>query len=314
MQVIDTLAALDQAKLDNVVVALGNFDGVHLGHRKLIGQAIEQAKKLAASTVVLTFNPHPLKLLAPEKFPKLLSTYAQRVEMFRQLGVDIVILLPFSLELANLSPRQFVTQVLLEKLHAVHVCVGFNYSFGKGGQGTAENLGEFGRELNFGVTIVEQALRHGKIISSTEIRDALEHGEIEEAHDFLGYWPTITGKVVRGDQRGRLIGFPTANLEPPDDLLIPTRGVYAAWARVGGKVWPAMVNIGLNPTFKLDNEYRIETHIFNFGRNIYGERLDLIFRKKLREERKFNGIAELRSQLTKDKLIAGNVLQANTKA
>ncbi len=310
MRVINDLAELEQAGLRRVVAALGNFDGVHLGHRELIRAAVSRAEQSGGQSAVVTFVPHPLKVLAPDKSPKLLTTLPQRLRHFEALGVDVVILLPFTLELAALSPVEFVRRILREKLDTVHVFVGFNYSFGHGATGGPDELAELGEELGFGVSVVEPRRVDGVIVSSTLIRGALERGDIDEVEKFLGYWPSVPGIVVKGDRRGRTIGYPTANVEPPGDLLIPARGVYAAWVSVSrDSMYPAMVNIGAKPTFKDWSEDIIEAHIFDFDQDIYGQTVEVFFRRRLRHERKFASVGDLLRQLEKDKITSYSILK-----
>ncbi len=310
MRVINDLAELEQAGLRHVVAALGNFDGVHLGHRELIKAAVTRAEQSGGLSAVVTFVPHPMKVLAPEKFPKLLTTLPQRLRHFEALGVDVAILLPFTLELAMLSPAEFVRRILREKLDTVHVYVGFNYSFGSGAKGGPDELVGLGEEMGFGVSVIEPRRVDDVIVSSTLIRGALERGDIDEAEKFLGYWPSVPGMVVQGDRRGRTIGYPTANVEPPEDLLIPARGVYAAWVSVSkDSLYPAMVNIGAKPTFKAWSEDVIEAHIFDFDRDIYGQTVEVFFRRHLRDERKFANVGDLLRQLKNDQITSYNILK-----
>lgn len=311
MKTISNLAELEQARLPRLVIALGNFDGVHLGHQQLIKSAVTKAKELNSGSAVVTFNPHPLKILAPHRFPKLLTSLGQRVEHFAALGADYCVLLPFCQDMSKMSPREFVENILLEKLRAVHLCVGFNYSFGFGGKGSPADLIELGQDLGFGVSVVEPQRVDGVIVSSTEIRNALERGNIELATRFLGYFPAITGLVVSGDRRGRTIGYPTANVDTMDDLLIPANGVYAAWVEVNGERLPGMVNIGKKPTFKSEDEITIEAHIFDFNADIYGEKIIVHFYHRLRDERKFNNVDDLLVQLKKDQMQARKLLKNN---
>jgi len=308
VKVIDNMTDLEKAKLHNLVLALGNFDGVHLGHRKLIEEAVGKAEEINSQAAVVTFDPHPLKILAPERIPKLLTTLDQRLNHFAELGIDIAVLLPFTRELAKLPPGEFVENILIGIMKAAHVCVGFNYTFGSGGKGGPVTLRELGSELGFGVSVVEPQRVNGVIVSSTEIRGALERGDVEEAAQYLGYRPSVPGIVVSGERRGRTIGFPTANVKPPEDLLVPARGVYAAWVGVEGEIFPSMVNIGLKPTFKTWGENTIEAHIFDFDRDIYGQKVEIFFRSRLRNEQKFRGIDELFEQLRLDRKAAYKIL------
>ncbi|HZW82185.1 MAG TPA: bifunctional riboflavin kinase/FAD synthetase [Candidatus Deferrimicrobium sp.] len=309
MIVIDTLVKLEEAALSNLVVALGNFDGVHLGHRKLLTEALDKARELRARSAVITFEPHPLKVIDPSRFPKLLTTVEQRIEHFAAMGIDIVVLLPFNKELSGLTPREFAQNVLQKKLGAIHACVGFNYTFGRGGKSGPEELRSLGKELGFGVSEVTPQAVEGVLVSSTEIRACLEQGDIERAQKYLGYWPSVAGIVVSGDRRGRTLGYPTANVQPPADNLVPARGVYAGWVKYRNRQYPAMVNIGLKPTFKDSDESTIEAHIFDFDKDIYEENVEVVFRLRLREEQKFADIKQLLIQLELDAQETCKVLQ-----
>lgn len=311
VKIIDNWTEFAESGLHNLVVALGNFDGVHLGHRQLITEAVQKAHEISGQAAVLTFNPHPQQLLAPERFSKLLTSINQRLHRFAQLGVDIVILLPFTHELASLSPKEFAQEILVSKMGVNHVYVGFNYSFGRGGRGGPNELLNLGSELGFAVTVVEPTKINGKIVSSTLIREALEQGNIEEAYGFLGSWPAIEGIVVSGDRIGRTIGFPTANVATADEQLLPARGVYAAWVAIDGVNWPAMVNIGLRPTFKSWEKPTVEAHIFDFSADIYDTKVEVIFRRRLRDEQKFSEVSALIRQLNLDCVAAQTVLSGS---
>lgn len=314
MEVFDSWEELGQAGLKDIVAALGNFDGIHLGHRKLIGEAVSIAQKLNTKSAVVTFEPHPLKILAPEKFPKLLTTTEQRLKHFANLGVDYVLLLPFSHELAKLSPISFVERILMGKINVVHVCVGFNYSFGTGGAGGPEDLKQMGLDLGFSVSIIKPEKVADTIVSSTVVRGYLERGDIEEAERYLGYWPSLPGIVVHGEQRGRTIGFPTANVEPPPDFICPAAGVYAAWFELESKLYAAMVNIGSKPTFKDSSQITIEAHLFKFKRDIYDQAVEIYFRRRLRDERKFANVNDLLTQLRHDESEAYYLLKKDDTA
>ncbi|MDA8440867.1 MAG: bifunctional riboflavin kinase/FAD synthetase [Peptococcaceae bacterium] len=313
VKIIDKWTELDTNGPGPQVIALGNFDGVHIGHRQLITATVAKAKQLGAQATVLTFNPHPLQLLAPDKFPRLLSTLNQRLHYFAQLGVDQTILLPFTQEIADESPQKFVADVLVGKLHAAHIFVGFNYTFGQGGKAGPAELEELGRTYGFGVSVIGPIAVQGVTVSSTEVRQAMERGDIADAKAFLGYWPALEGIVVSGDRVGRTIGFPTANVEPLDEILIPARGVYAAWVAVDGKLWPSMVNIGLRPTFQTVERPTIEAHLFDFAEDIYDHKVEIIFCQRLRDECKFASIDELIAQLQQDKMQTLHVLQSETE-
>ncbi|NLI92182.1 MAG: bifunctional riboflavin kinase/FAD synthetase [Peptococcaceae bacterium] len=285
---------------DPSVIALGNFDGVHLGHQKLLKFGLQKAKSLQMGLSVLLFDPHPLKVLYPERKLNLLTGREERLVLFERIGVDRVFLLPFSLDFANTSPEDFVRDILLS-LGAAHVVVGFNYSFGFQGKGNPASLEEFGRQYGFGVSIIQAQKLGEKIISSTEIRRYLIHGEIEMAKRMIGRSPNIYGEVVHGDGRGRNLGYPTANILVDEDLLIPKNGVYAVTSEIDRQLYGGMMNIGVRPTFTDEQEKTIEIYFLDYQGNLYGRNLIINIEARLRSERKFNGMEEIISQLNRDK-------------
>lgn len=289
------------------VLALGNFDGVHLGHQELLKCGLKKAQSLHVRFSVLLFDPHPLKVLYPERKLELLTGHEERLKLFEKLGVSEVFFLPFTPQLAYTSPEEFVTEILL-KIGAVHVVVGFNYSFGFQGKGSPSNLEEFGKKYGFGVSVIQAQKLNDKVISSTEIRRYLLNGEIDLAQKMMGRSPNIAGKVSHGDGRGRILGYPTANLEIHEDLLIPKNGVYAISADIGGKIYGGMMNIGVRPTFRTNQERTIEVNFFAYEGDLYGKELIINIEARLRSERKFSGQDEIITQLTKDKEQAINVL------
>jgi len=289
------------------VVALGNFDGVHLGHQKLLKCALEKARSLNIGVSVLLFDPHPLRKLYPERRLNLLTGREERLALFDEIGVDRVFVFPFTLDFARTSPEEFVKQILL-KIGAVHVIVGFNYSFGCQGQGSPKDLEAFGKAYGFGVSIIQAQKIGDKVISSTEIRKYLLHGDIEMAKKMMGRSPNITGKVIHGDARGRELGFPTANIEIDQDLLIPKNGVYAVSTQIEGHIYGGMMNIGVRPTFTDQQQKTIEINFFDYQGDLYGKKMMICIEARLRAERRFNGKEEMISQLYKDKAEAITVL------
>jgi len=285
----------------SLYLALGNFDGVHLGHQQLIRELVEQARIEGGRAAAFIFEPHPSRVLAPERAPNLLVTAERKAELLRESGLDILIYNSFTMDIARTSPREFVENILVKKLEVRQVYVGFNYTFGHKGAGTPEILEELGREYGFGVRIIPPVEVDGEVVSSSLIRSYLEKGEIEAAGKLLGYYPMIEGLVVEGEKRGSTIGFPTANLAVPADLSIPNRGVYSARAEVDGKVYKAAVNIGNKPTFHADYPICVEAHLIDFDDNVYGKQVRLFFRHKIRDEKKFAGVEELMGQITRDR-------------
>ena len=290
------------------VLALGNFDGVHLGHRRLLEHGLGQAVRLGVGLSVLIFEPHPLKVLFPEREIKLLSTTGERLLYLETIGVQTVYLLPFTREMANTSPEQFVEKVLLP-LGMIHVVVGFNYSFGAEGRGNSELIQALGKKYGFGVSVLQAQTIGGQVISSSSIRRALLHGDIILASSLLGHPPCLRGTVEHGEERGRELGYPTANILPSEDYLIPKRGVYAVWACLDGKCVSGMMNIGMKPTFHDLYTTMVEIHFFDFIGDLYGSEIMVNIVERLRDERKFKGVNELMIQLKKDRVKAEQILR-----
>ncbi|AFQ45500.1 bifunctional riboflavin kinase/FAD synthetase [Desulfosporosinus meridiei] len=289
------------------VLALGNFDGVHLGHRKLLLHGFEQAVVLGVGLDVLIFEPHPLKVLFPERGVKLLSSTQERLQYMEELGVHTVYHLPFTLEMANTSPEEFVEKILLP-LGVMHVVVGFNYSFGAQGKGNPELLQALGHKHGFGVSVLQAQTIDGRVISSSSIRKAILQGDIQLASSLLGHLPCLRGTVIHGEERGRILGYPTANILTSDDFLIPKRGVYAIWSLIDGRRVLGMMNIGMKPTFHEMYDTVVEVHFFDFDGNLYEKEITVFIEARLRDERKFDGVNELLKQLDKDCSTAKAVL------
>lgn len=290
------------------VLALGNFDGVHLGHRRLLEHGLGQAVRLGVVLSVLIFEPHPLKVLFPERELKLLSTTGERLLYLETIGVQTIYHLTFTREMANTSPEQFVEKILLP-LGVIHVVVGFNYSFGAQGRGNPELIQTLGKKHGFGVSVFQAQTIGGRVISSSSIRKALLHGDIILASSLLGRPPCLRGTVVHGEERGRQLGYPTANILPAEDYLIPKRGVYAVWAYLDGKRVSGMMNIGMKPTFHDLYTTMVEVHFFDFIGDLYGSEITVHIVERLRDERKFNGVNELLMQLKKDRVKAESALR-----
>lgn len=283
-----------------VYLALGNFDGVHLGHKQLIEKMVTRANQNNGVSAALIFEPHPAAVLFPEKAPRLLVTAEHKAELLEELGLDILIYTPFTLDVARWTPENFVQIILVNTLKIREAYVGFNYSFGYKGAGTPEMLAELGQKYKIRVNIIPEVTVNGEIVSSTLIRKALENGDINWARTMLGHWPVIEGKVIAGEHRGSTIGFPTANLGVDAGLIVPGKGVYTARTVIDGNIFTSVVNIGSKPTFHEEYPVSIETFILNFSGNIYGKHLRLFLLNKLRDEQKFNGIEELISQIKND--------------
>jgi riboflavin kinase / FMN adenylyltransferase len=292
-----------------VVVALGNFDGVHLGHQEVLRRAVEEGRRRNMKVIAATFHPHPRAVLGAGDPPKLLTPLELRCEMLLGYGADEVWVIPFDLDLSRKTPEQFVKDVLIGEGHAGVVVVGENFRFGHRAGGRFSDLLRLMREA--GGTAAGVEVRSGGMeggISSTRIRDLISGGDVTEAAGLLGRPYMLRGEVVVGDRRGRSIGFPTANVVPDSNAVIPARGVYAGFVRTGSKEWAACTNVGVAPTFGR-TESRVEAHLLDFEGDLYGRVVDVRFVARIREERRFSGVDELIGQIRRDvkeaRIIAG---------
>jgi riboflavin kinase/FMN adenylyltransferase len=284
----------------NSVLAIGNFDGIHLGHQAILRGTVERAGELGAVSTALTFDPSPRKVLRPESAPLRLSTNAQRMEWFGLLGLDAAVVLPFTLELARLSPEDFVEQILVGDLRIRAVLVGENFRFGHKQAGDVTLLRHLGLKHGFEVIVVPPVVSHGEIVSSTVIRREITAGNVTHAARLLGRPFVLSGQVVSGTGTGRKFTFPTLNLKPEQELL-PGRGVYITRTSIPGeaRTLRSVTNIGMRPTFN-GSGLTVETHLLDFSREIAPDRIQVHFWKRLREEKKFSGPEELRSQIARD--------------
>lgn len=288
-------------KFYNLVVGLGNFDGVHLGHKKLIEELVKKAKKLKGTPAVFTFYPHPDVVLNPFNCHPLLLTQGAKRNMIAQLGVKLFIQIPFTPDFARITAQDFIERILYHGLEGRAVFVGYNYTFGYKGEGTPELLKESSAKYGFTVHVIPPVTVNGQVVSSTHIRNLLLQGKVTEAKEFLGYYPYLEGIVVSGEQRGTTLGFPTANLEPETDVLTPANGVYAVKVQVEEDTFWGVANIGVKPTFHAQrNKINIEAHLLDFYGNLYHRRIRIFFIKRLRGERKFSSPEELTTQIQQD--------------
>ncbi len=287
------------------VVTVGEYDGVHRGHRTIVSEMHRLAAERGCATAVVTFDRHPATIVRPESAPLLLCDLDHKLELLAETGVDYTLVVEFTPEQAEVPAEVFARQVLVDCLQARAVVVGADFHFGKGRRGNVETLGVVGEEFGYeviGLPLVKHLTGEGEVISSTSIRAALSDGDVEKAHRLLGRPFEVRGVVTPGDRRGRTIGFPTANIPTTTDLQVPADGVYAAWyIREDGKQYPAAVNIGKRPTFYDDADRSlIEAHLIGFRGDLYGESAKIRFVRRLRGERKFEGIEALKEQLVKD--------------
>lgn len=287
------------------VLTLGVFDGLHLGHQRIMQTVVERANKVEAHATAITFDPHPRAVLHPESAPPLLQTLDQRLANFEVLGIEQAIVLPFDKEFASHPAEDFLYEIVHDRLHAKEVYLGKGFAFGKGRGGNIDLLRRMSAELGFFADEVPEVTLRGQRISSSKIRHLLAEGRTNLARRMLGRPYGVEGVIIRGNRRGHTIGFPTANLKP-HNRVIPKFGVYATATLVDGAWRRSVTNIGVRPTFENDAEPSIETFIFDFDGDLYGDVLRVRFLHRIRDERKFNGIEELKAQIQKDSARALN--------
>jgi len=279
-------------------VALGAFDGIHLGHRAILGTAVAQARQSRLGALVCTFDRHPMEVLQPERAPLPITTLDERLELIAGTGIDTTVVIPFTREVAGIEAKAFVQDVLIGTLKTREIVVGFNHRFGRGARGDARLLETLAVPLGFRAHIVPALLVDGVAVSSSEIRTALQRGDLPAAARLLGRPYSIRGEVVRGAGRGRTLGFPTANVKTERPLGLPV-GVYVCRLLVGTREHQAVVNVGFRPTFG-ETELAVEAHVLDFAGNLYDEKVTLTFIRRLREERKFPSVEALREQIALD--------------
>lgn len=280
------------------VVALGVFDGVHLAHRAILGAAVSRARALGVQALACTFDPHPMEVLQPERAPVPLTTIPERLDLMAETGLDGAVVIAFTRALAAMEPEAFVKDVLVERLRAREVVVGFNHRFGRGARGDAAMLESLGERLGLRAHVVPPLQIDGAPVSSTEVRAALQRGDVAVATRFLGRPYSVGGTVVHGAGRGRTLGFPTANVQPDRPVLVPA-GVYGCDLLLAGAARHAVVNIGVRPTFG-EAIITMEAHVLDFSGDMYGRHVVLRFRERLRPERKFASVEELKTQIAED--------------
>jgi len=279
-------------------VALGVFDGVHLGHRAILGLAVSHASAAGMQSIACTFDPHPLEVLQPGRAPLPITTLDERLALIEGCGLDLAVVLPFTRELASMEPEAFVTDVLVTRLGARDVVVGFNHRFGRGARGDAAMLRSLGERLGFRTHVAEPLVVDGVAVSSTEIRAALQRGDLAMAGRLLGRAYTLSGSIAHGAGRGRTLGFPTANIVPTRPVLVAP-GVYACAAEVAGRKERSVVNVGVRPTFG-ETALAVEAYLLDFAGDLYGQTITLTFVSRIREERRFPSVDALKTQIQAD--------------
>lgn len=289
-------------KIKSAVVTVGSFDGLHKGHIKIFEKVLELAKKKNGTSFVITFEPHPRSVISKDFDLKILTSLEEKKEVLEKIGIENLMVINFTKEFSQLTSDEFIKQFIIEKIGSSQMVIGHDHKFGKDRLGDEKKLREVGKIYNFDVTAVPPEMLDGEIISSTKIRNALFAGDIEKAGSLLGRNYTLSGIIVKGMQRGRLLGFPTANIQPDDEKkALPMNGVYIVKCLLEDETHFGIMNIGFRPTFENKHELVLEVHILNFDRDIYGKYFKVEFLKRLRNEKKFESKEDLIHQIEADK-------------
>jgi len=301
-------------KINNAVVTIGTFDGVHIGHQKIISRLQEIARQKNGESVILTFFPHPRMILHPEDTAiKLITTMQEKAERLEKLGIDHLIITPFTRDFSNLTPQEYISKVLVDQIGTKQIVIGYDHRFGKDRKGGLEHLHKFSSEFGFGVEEIPEQDINDVAVSSSKIRKAISTGDAKTAHDFLGYPFHLTGKVIKGDQIGRSLGYPTANLYVEENYkLIPADGIYAVTVQIDSTIQQSgslkgMAYIGHRPTIN-GMTHNIEVHLFDFNKDIYNTKIRINFLNYIRGDEKFNSLEELKVQLSKDEKAVRSIL------
>lgn len=285
-------------KFVNPVLTIGNYDGLHLGHRTIIGRVRERAEAIGGTSMLMTFHPHPLKILKPEKNVGMITPIYIKKRLLEESGIDVVFIVPFTEVFRTTSPEGFVRDILVGKLGIKGLIVGYDFRFGKEGKGNVDKLLTLSSQYDYFFEVQEAITLGGEKVGSNRIRKMIREGEVEKVMRHLGRPYMIEGRVIKGDSRGRVIGFPTVNLNTEFDL-IPRQGVYITEVEQGGRRFPSVTNIGFNPTFDGRN-LSIETHILDFSEDLYGKEMTLYFRGRVRDEVKFSDVEALKARIHMD--------------
>ena len=296
-------------KVPNAVVTIGTFDGVHIGHQVILKKLVNSAKEIGGESVVVTFYPHPRQVLSSDANIRFISTQEEKISLLESLGIDNLVIINFTREFALIPSESFIKDYLVKNIHPAVLIIGYDHHFGKGRTGDFEMLDELGRQFNFKVERIEEQDIENVAVSSTKIRHYLEVGDIKHANMLLGYKFSYSGKVIRGQQIGHKLGYPTANIDIKDEFkLIEHQGVYATIAHVDGESYPSMTYIGKRPTMHDDRPQSIETHIFNFDKDIYDKEIKISFVDFVRDDKKFDNFEALKQQLAADEQTIINIL------
>ncbi len=287
----------------NTVLTIGTFDGVHKGHRAILKEVVTHARNVNGESVLITFEPHPRKLLFPDQPLGIITPLAEKLQLITDTGIRHVVVAPFTLDFARLSAGEYIRDFLVNLFHPHTIIIGYDHRFGNDRKGDIKLLEDFSKEYQYELIEIPAQLIDEAAVSSTKIRNAINGGRLEDATQMLGRTYSIKGTVMHGKKLGRIIGYPTANLQPADpDQIIPAIGVYAIKAIHDGITYGGMLSIGYNPTVTDNHDIKIEANLFNFDQDIYGQTLEIQFIKKIREEQKFDSIEALKDQLNRDKV------------
>ncbi len=289
-------------KFRNAVVTIGTFDGVHQGHKTILQEVARHAKKVKGESVLITFEPHPRKLLFPKQPIHLITPLDKKLQLIAALGIEHIVVAPFTKAFSELTAEEYIESFLVKYFHPNSIIIGYDHHFGHDRKGNIDMLKAYAGKHHFEVVEIPAQLIEQAAVSSTKIRQALERGHVEDAAHMLGRNYTLTGSVTKGAQLGRTIGYPTANIIPAEaELVVPARGIYAVRAKINGQQLNGMMSIGYNPTVTDSKEIKIEVNLFDFDKDIYGQEIEIEFVAWLRKEEKFASIDELKAQLHKDK-------------
>ena len=309
MKIINHLEKITQP-FKAAVITIGNFDGVHIGHQALFHEVIERADAIDGTSIAMTFEPHPIRVLKKNNHPPLITLYEQKTELIERAGIDVLICIPFTLEFASLPAEAFIKDLLVAKIGMQAIIVGEDYTFGKNREGDLTVLKSYASQMGYEVIVADWIKSPRNVsdrISSTKIRELVMAGEVEPARKMLGRHYQIRGLVVKGRDRGaKLLGVPTANIKLQDELC-PKTGIYAVTVDYNNRLYKSVANIGYSPTFD-DNEFTVEVHLLDFAENIYGEKIRINFIQRIRNEKKFANISELKEQIKQDIKTAHEIL------
>ncbi len=309
MEIIRGLEALNKS-YHNTVLTIGNFDCVHLGHQKILSTVLKRAKEIKGTPMAITFDPHPMIVIAPERKIKILTTLEEKAKLMDDMGIKVFLCIKFTKEFSNMYPDDFIRDVLVEKINAREIIVGTNYAFGKNKKGTVELLRRRGKKYGFTVKVIRNAKLDGDVVSSSKIRELLAKGAVFEASTFLGRAYSIEGIVIKGKGRGKsLLNIPTANITAPVEIA-PKEGVYAVRVSYKGNIYEGVANIGKNPTFG-NSDVSYEVHLLNFSGNLLGENIRIYFIDRIRNERLFPDALSLEKQIRTDIESSKKILSRN---